>query len=263
MIKIPDPGNDKDEKFLSRWSRRKHSTRIENTTAVADPQVPEEAIPLNTIIPSESTGRMLTAVEADQQPENAAEENQEPGILTDEDMSAVEELGEDSDYSGFLSSGVSDKLRKIALRKLFAGAGFNIRDGLDDYDEDFTNFPALGDIVTCDMKHQMELTEERKRQAEELAEKERLALLDEGEDVPAQESQTLDDDAEKDESKEESKSEVVAENARFEDSAVDRRTIQSGQSLKQTKADTALDRETDQPGEAATTDDKSDNKQPV
>ena len=85
----------------------------------------------------------------------------EEKVLTDEDMPALESLDENSDYSGFLSSGVSESLRRRALRKLFSSAVFNIPDGLDDYDDDFTTFEALGDIVTSDMKHQAEAEAER------------------------------------------------------------------------------------------------------
>ena len=86
--------------------------------------------------------------------------------LTDEDMPPLDTLDEDSDYSGFLSPGVSETLRRRALRKLFSSAVFNIPDGLDDYDDDFTSFAALGDIVTSDMKHQAEVEAERARQAQ-------------------------------------------------------------------------------------------------
>lgn len=90
----------------------------------------------------------------------------EEKVLTDEDMPPLESLDENSDYSGFLSSGVSESLRRRALRKLFSSAVFNIPDGLDDYDDDFTSFAALGDIVTSDMKHQAEVEAERARQAQ-------------------------------------------------------------------------------------------------
>ena len=90
----------------------------------------------------------------------------EEKALTDEDMPPLDSLGEDSDYSGFLSPGVSEALRRRALRKLFSSAVFNIPDGLDDYDDDFTSFAALGDIVTSDMKHQAEVEAERARQAQ-------------------------------------------------------------------------------------------------
>ena len=85
--------------------------------------------------------------------------------LTDADMPALETLGEDSDYSGFLSPEVSEALRKKALRKMFHLATYNITDGLDDYDEDFTIYEPLGDMITADMRHQTELQAERAREA--------------------------------------------------------------------------------------------------
>jgi hypothetical protein len=85
--------------------------------------------------------------------------------LTDADMPPIESLDEDSDYSAFMSEGVSDELRNLALRKLFKAPVFNIRDGLDEYDEDYTYFEKLGDIVTCDMKHHIEMKELRDREA--------------------------------------------------------------------------------------------------
>lgn len=71
-------------------------------------------------------------------------------------MPVFESLDETSDYSMFLSTGVSDALRGRALRKLFGFSMFNVRDGLDDYDDDYRTFEALGDVVTSDMKLQAE-----------------------------------------------------------------------------------------------------------
>jgi hypothetical protein len=68
----------------------------------------------------------------------------------------IEQLGQDSDYSAFLTPGVDAELRKRALRKLFHSPKFNTFDGLDTYRDDFTAFPALGDVVTADMRHQLE-----------------------------------------------------------------------------------------------------------
>ena len=96
--------------FYARWSRRKLESKTNSD--VVDNSV--------------STERDVDA---------------EPGpavpALTDADMPALETLHDDSDYSGFLSPEVSDKLREAALRKLFHGKAFNIVDGLDDYDDDF------------------------------------------------------------------------------------------------------------------------------
>jgi len=60
-------------------------------------------------------------------------------------MPPLESLGPDSDYSGFMSPGVSDELRRLALRKLFHSPLYNITDGLDDYDDDFRSFAVLSE----------------------------------------------------------------------------------------------------------------------
>jgi hypothetical protein len=128
-----------DEGFLQRWSRRKQ--QINEGLPLEEDPVVEQALEVN------------------------PEEIQAP-VLTDVDMPPIESLGEHSDYTGFMSPGVSDQLRNLALRKLFGIPVFNIRDGLDDYDDDFTYFAKLGDIITCDMKHMMEV--EARKKAEKL-----------------------------------------------------------------------------------------------
>jgi hypothetical protein len=92
-------------------------------------------------------------------------------------MPAIETLTEESDFSAFMSSGVSDRLRNLALRKLFHAPVFNIRDGFDDYDEDYTSFEKLGGIVTSDMKHQVEVQQRKLREA--LEQERRQAALGE------------------------------------------------------------------------------------
>lgn len=138
-----------EEDFLSRWSRRKQGLR-----EAADPQAGPEQVP--------------AAAEAE--PEADAPP---PG---DEDMPPLESIDETRDVSPFLSEGVSEKLRRQALRRLFSLPGFNVRDGLDDYDEDYRSFAALGDIITSDMKFDQErlerLTEERRAAEQERSEDE-------------------------------------------------------------------------------------------
>ena len=157
---------DSKESMLRRWSRRKQEA-AQATAAV------EEAVPIDT----EDSLDTKAPVEAEEIP-----------VLTDADMPPIESLDEDSDYSGFMSEGVSDELRNLALRKLFKAPVFNIRDGLDEYDEDYTYFEKLGDIVTCDMKHQIEMKELREREALEAAKEAETemeameSIEDEGED---------------------------------------------------------------------------------
>jgi len=162
------------ESALSRWSRLK-----------------QEAAQT----PPDSEAVVAPVVGPDLETPIVAEEVAEPALLTDADMPDLDSLGEDSDFTGFMSPGVSDKLRNLALRKLFHAPVFNIRDGLDEYDEDYTSFEKLGDIVTCDMKHQIEVQERKLREA---LEAENQALADaELEDLP-DETEDLDteDDAE-------------------------------------------------------------------
>ena len=150
-----ETGNDLDaEGPLRRWARRKREVAREK-------KAEDEAWPRgDSPDPSDAAhGGGASTVDA---PEPAVAEEE---VLTDADMPSLDSLDEDSDYSGFLSSGVSEELRRRALRKLFSSAVFNIPDGLDDYDDDFTTFAALGDIVTADMRHQQEMEAERARQA--------------------------------------------------------------------------------------------------
>ena len=203
---IKDPEQQDDDPFLSRWSKRKGQADAGAETQQSNEVEPQ--IPLNTITPSSTTGKMLTGVEADRLTEPPEPQSEQP--LTDDDMPGLDSLDESSDFSGFMSPGVSARLRKLALKKLFAGAGFNIRDGLDDYDDDFTSFPPLGDIITCDMKHRIELAEQRKREAEEAEEAERLATGgSESEALQAEHDQT--DEVADDESDQQSDGNIDAE----------------------------------------------------
>ena len=119
-----NPGHPED--FLKRWSRRKLETQHDS--------------------PDVAAGELREA----NSPAPLADEPEQ--VLTDADMPPIESLGEDSDYAPFLSPGVSDDLRQQAMRKLFTQPEFNVTDGLNDYDEDYTQFAGLGKIITHEMK---------------------------------------------------------------------------------------------------------------
>jgi hypothetical protein len=129
-----------DEPFLGRWSRLKAQARESEARAAAGPDAQEIA---PAAVP----------------PADAAPAGEPPPV----ELPDIDQLGEDSDYSAFLTPGVDAELRKRALRKLFHSPKFNVFDGLDTYRDDFTSFPALGNIVTADLRHQLE------RAARELA----------------------------------------------------------------------------------------------
>ncbi len=147
MVRRPRPDEDTEEReaFLRRWARRKAAANAEAVqTAEPDAQARQPASPPPSTEPA-------------------------PPPKTDADMPPLESINENSDVSDFFSSGVSDHLRQTALRRLFHLPKFNVVDGLDDYADDFTSFAALGDIITADMRHRLEMEKERMLGGEENA----------------------------------------------------------------------------------------------
>lgn len=144
--------------FLSRWSRRKSASKHGD----ADSPEPHKAT-------KKATKEATELVPAEtHEPPSAERSSETLAPLTDADMPPLEELGEGSDFKGFLSPEVSKELRRAALRKLWSQSRFNVVDGLDDYDDDFTAIQPLGDIVTSDMRYR-----ERTREAREAGEAQR------------------------------------------------------------------------------------------
>lgn len=139
---VADGSNHAGESRLAQWSRRKAAARSQTPVQVNRTVDKQDEIPVH----SEALNH--EAVKAP----------------TDDDMPPLESLDEHSDYSGFLSPSVSEKLRKQALRKLFHLDMYNLVDGLDDYAEDYTNFAPLGKILTADMRLQQQRAESRLRE---------------------------------------------------------------------------------------------------
>ena len=112
--------------FLRRWSRQKTASRAD---AVSLPK-PESPVDVS---PGEP----------------------EP-MLTDADMPPIESLTSDSDFSPFMSPGVSDELRRAALRRLFHAPAFNELCPLEGEFFDGHGYAKLGNIVTQEMRAQLE-----------------------------------------------------------------------------------------------------------
>lgn len=188
-----------DEGFLSRWSRRKKEVALETV---------EETVVLDDSLLDPNDDAILDASLNDEDlPALSVEEVRQAQLdalneLTDDDMPDVKTLDESSDYAGFMSKNVSDALRKMALRKLFAGESYNVRDGLDEYDGDYTSFEKLDpSTVTADMKHMLEVEARRLKEklAQDAAEKEQLAqdtleLAEENDDSKIAEDDTNNDE---------------------------------------------------------------------
>jgi hypothetical protein len=116
--------SDRDEGFLSRWSRRKAQLRtgVESEPAPAAPPV----------VPAQATASLPVATAA---PEVAAPPPVEaPPLPTMDDVAA---LTRESDYSRFVTPGVDDGVKSAAMKKLFSDPHFNVMDGLDTYIDDY------------------------------------------------------------------------------------------------------------------------------
>lgn len=111
-----------EEGFVARWSRRKRATRVAPATVTVAPPATTEPAP----------------------------------VLTDADMPPIESLTAASDFTPFLAPGVSESLRRLALRKLFAAPAFNTRCPLDSEYYDCANMTPLGSIVTHEMREALE-----------------------------------------------------------------------------------------------------------
>lgn len=159
---MSENGYDEQEDFLARWSRRKALSR-------KGEELPEPPEDVDEIV-QDAPQADKEAVPADESP--APEQAAEAGGDDMPELPPLETLGENSDYSAFLGKGVPPDLKQKALQKLFHSPKFNIRDGLDDYDWDFTNPEPLGDIITAEMRYRVQ------------RELERLAGLDEDEENP-------------------------------------------------------------------------------
>jgi hypothetical protein len=128
---LPSAG---DETFLRRWSRRKQAAGGDHPTS-NDP-FPPEPVP--------------------------APQSPPAPVLTDEDMPPIESLTPESDFSGFMSPGVSEGLRQRALRVLFRSPQLNARCPLDSEYYDCANMTPLGSIITHEMREEMEREAEKK-----------------------------------------------------------------------------------------------------
>ena len=133
--------DDKEQGFLSRWSRRKLQPESEE-------QLEPESEAAAEVV---STEQVETSDEVDQQ-----------------DLPIWQQQDADPD------------LKKQALNALFKQAEFNELDYLNEYDEDYTTFPKLGNVVTQEMKRMLKLAEEKTRPESDVVEDNKLLAEEDG-----------------------------------------------------------------------------------
>lgn len=119
----------RDEGFAARWSRLKRDSGDEPATPEVDPAAAAK-------VPSPGDGA-------------AGDDSTLPAEVVEE-LPDIETLEETSDFTVFLKDGVPEELRRRALRRLWRlNPVFANLDGLNDYDEDFTDAAnVLGAVKT-------------------------------------------------------------------------------------------------------------------
>ena len=112
--------------FFSRWSQRKQAVKL---------GLAEEDISPNKVQdkPQPSVQNSEVSV-ANVKPEAADPAAEPPKLPT---LSDVEQLTPDSDFSTFMTQGVSPEVRNAAMKKLFTDPHYNVMDGLDIYIGDY------------------------------------------------------------------------------------------------------------------------------
>ena len=112
--------------FFSRWSQRKQAVKL---------GLAEEDISPNKVQdkPQPSVQNSEVSV-ANVKPESADPAAEPPKLPT---LSDVEQLTPDSDFSTFMTQGVSPEVRNAAMKKLFTDPHYNVMDGLDIYIGDY------------------------------------------------------------------------------------------------------------------------------
>ncbi|MDV6319214.1 DUF3306 domain-containing protein [Chromohalobacter sp. HP20-39] len=123
--------------FMQRWSQRKRDHGDEETPSTAPEQA--QAPPWS---------------EGDEAPSRAAAliPGYDPQRPLDEQLPEPEKLGAEDDFRAFMLPGVGELLKRRALRRMFKVGNYNVRDGLDDYDEDYSQLMRMMPEVSARMR---------------------------------------------------------------------------------------------------------------
>jgi len=113
--------------FVNRWSQRKRGQA-------------EEPAPLD-----DDATQNAAADDTADAPTGAAAliPGYDPQRPLDEQLPDPDTLGAGDDFRAFLLPGVGDLLKRRALRRMFKVGNYNVRDGLNDYDDDYTTLKSL------------------------------------------------------------------------------------------------------------------------
>jgi len=129
-------GNDTDETFFSRWSRRKSQVRQE-AAPPAPPDAEAEQPPPAAAATVLATAPVAAAEVAETVERPKAEGPSAARSMPPPTLEEAMNLTPASDFSRFVAPGVDSGVKNTAMKKLFTDPHFNTMDGLDTYIEDY------------------------------------------------------------------------------------------------------------------------------
>jgi hypothetical protein len=178
--------------FFSRWSQRKLDG--DNATDVESPE-PDSTTDNTQASELTQVSKQEPSLTSEQVSADVSSES------LDSSVDSPEGDGESPSVAQLLVSEASESVKKAALRKLFLSEEFNVRDGLDDYDDDYSNLKSLGEGVADTLRDWVKETvedsesevtqtqEELASSSDELEEDETKAVPEETLEEPEQEDQ--------------------------------------------------------------------------
>ncbi|MBE2168993.1 MULTISPECIES: DUF3306 domain-containing protein [unclassified Cobetia] len=194
MSQHDDNASRANEGLFSRWSRRKQGdSRREDQLAQPDSTEgtkgdslppPQAGVasdnsadtPAARVSQHEALGGDSPSLSAEQAAEQASTESDQQASGADNAEVPVIELPDpdtltpDADISAFMQSGVDPALRQRALRRIFMGGEHSVRDGLDDYDQDFSQMRPLAEGVADTLRSWTRKVEEGLEKLDEASE---------------------------------------------------------------------------------------------
>ena len=190
--------------FFSRWSQRKLDESTDES------QETEQTLEITESSSEISSGQSNASSEIEQVDTEASTETTLSSAGAEE-ATDVQGLAPEEDVSvaQLLVSEASESVKKAALRKLFLSEEFNVRDGLDDYDDDYSNLKSLGEGVADTLRDWVKETvedsepevtqtqEELASSSDELEDDETKAVSEEALEEPEQEEQVSLTDSDK------------------------------------------------------------------
>ncbi|MDF4804957.1 DUF3306 domain-containing protein, partial [Vibrio parahaemolyticus] len=120
----------------------------------------EEITPIAETEQSEDCVTALSNADESSDALNVNEVSQAPDITANVETEKPEEMS----VAQLLVSEASESVKKAALRKMFLSEEFNVRDGLDDYDDDYSNLKSLSKDVAETLRDWVKEKEEEEEE---------------------------------------------------------------------------------------------------